>query len=58
MYQERLSQLGLKSLVVHTTRLKEKLLNKMPGLSAITSPALDFTSNCSSWRVAAQSRNF
>jgi hypothetical protein len=36
MYQERLSQLGLKSLVVHTTRLKEKLLNKMPGLKAHT----------------------
>jgi hypothetical protein len=36
MYQERLSQLGLKSLPVHTTRLKETLLNKMPGLKAHT----------------------
>jgi len=36
MYQERLSQLGLKSLPVHTTRLKEKLLNKIPGLKAHT----------------------
>jgi hypothetical protein len=36
LYQERLSQLGLKSLPVHTTRLKEKLFNKMPGLKAHT----------------------
>jgi hypothetical protein len=33
LYQERLC---LKSLPVHTTRLKEKLLNKMPGLKAHT----------------------
>ena len=36
MYQERLSQLALKSLPVHTTRLKEKLLNKIHGLKAHT----------------------
>jgi hypothetical protein len=36
MYQERLSQLGLKSLAVHTTHLKEKLLKEMPGLKAHT----------------------
>ena len=36
MYQERLLQRGLKSLPVHTTRLKEKLLNTIPGLKAHT----------------------
>ena len=36
MYQEILSQHGLKSLPVHTTRLKEQLLNKIPSLKAHT----------------------
>jgi hypothetical protein len=31
MYEERHSQLCLTSLPVHTTRLKDKLLNKIPG---------------------------